>query len=156
MQCFLKLQNENIYLLIYLSKTPTKRRIGNMLNQLKLWTKKLKKQLFILYLAYKDERVSWYTKVFTACVVAYAFSPIDLIPDFIPVLGYIDDIIIVPLGIMLALKMLPTSVIEDCTIKAEELIQNERPKNWVAGSIIIIVWLLIFTWSCFTVFKLLN
>ncbi|AVX07721.1 hypothetical protein CS527_08335 [Bacillus sp. Y-01] len=127
-----------------------------MLNQLKLWAKKLKKQLFILYLAYKDERVSWYTKVFTACVVAYAFSPIDLIPDFIPVLGYIDDIIIVPLGIMLALKMLPTSIIEDCAIKAEELIQNERPENWVAGSIIIIVWLLIFTWSCFTVFKLLN
>ena len=127
-----------------------------MLNQLKLWAKKLKKQLFILYLAYKDERVSWYTKVFTACVVAYAFSPIDLIPDFIPVLGYIDDIIIVPLGIMLALKMLPTSVIEDCTIKAEELIGNERPKNWVAGSIIIVVWLLIFMWSCFTIFKLLN
>jgi uncharacterized membrane protein YkvA (DUF1232 family) len=127
-----------------------------MLNQLKLWAKKLKKQLFILYLAYKDERVSWYTKVFTACVVAYAFSPIDLIPDFIPVLGYIDDIIIVPLGIMLALKMLPASVIEDCTIKAEELIGNERPKNWVAGSIIIVVWLLIFMWSCFTVFKLLK
>ncbi|MEI4525604.1 YkvA family protein [Priestia megaterium] len=127
-----------------------------MLNQLKLWAKKLKKQLFILYLAYKDERVSWYTKVFTACVVAYAFSPIDLIPDFIPVLGYIDDIIIVPLGIMLALKMLPKNVIEDCTIKVEELIQNEKPKNWVAGSIIIIVWLLIFMWSCFIVFKFLN
>ena len=127
-----------------------------MLNQLKLWAKKLKKQLFILYLAYKDERVSWYTKVFTACVVAYAFSPIDLIPDFIPVLGYIDDIIIVPLGIMIALKMLPKNVIEDCTLKAEELIQNEKPQNWVAGSIIIIVWLLIFMWSCFIVFKFLN
>ncbi|MGE7716784.1 Protein of unknown function [Priestia megaterium] len=127
-----------------------------MLNQLKLWAKKLKKQLFILYLAYKDERVSWYTKLFTACVVAYAFSPIDLIPDFIPVLGYIDDIIIVPLGIMLALKMLPISVIEDCTIKAEELIQNEKPQNWVAGSIIIVVWLLILMWSCFIVFKFLN
>ena len=127
-----------------------------MLNQLKLWAKKLKKQLFILYLAYKDNRVSWYTKVFTACVVAYAFSPIDLIPDFIPVLGYIDDIIIVPLGIMIALKMLPKNVIEDCTLKAEELIQNEKPQNWVAGSIIIIVWLLIFMWSCFIVFKFLN
>ena len=127
-----------------------------MLNQLKQLAKKLKKQLFILYLAYKDERVSWYTKVFTACVVAYAFSPIDLIPDFIPVLGYIDDIIIVPLGVMLALKMLPISVIEDCTIKAEELIQNEKPQNWVAGSIIIVVWLLILMWSCFIVFKFLN
>ena len=156
MQCFIKLQNKSIYRLIYLSKNLTKGRIGNMINQLKQWAKKLKKQLFILYLAYKDERVSWYTKVFTACVVAYAFSPIDLIPDFIPVLGYIDDIIIVPLGVMLALKMLPISVIEDCTIKAEELIQNERPKNWIAGSIIIVVWLLILMWSCFIVFKFLN
>ncbi|PVC75572.1 hypothetical protein C2I27_00715 [Priestia megaterium] len=59
-------------------------------------------------------------------------------------------------SLMIALKMLPKSVIEDCTIKAEELIQNESPKNWVAGSIIIIVWLLIFMWSCFIVFKFLN
>jgi uncharacterized membrane protein YkvA (DUF1232 family) len=71
--------------------------------QLKSWAKKLKKQIFILYLAYKDKRVTWYAKLFTACVVAYAFSPIDLIPDFIPILGYLDDIILVPLGITLAL-----------------------------------------------------
>ncbi|MCM3772276.1 MULTISPECIES: YkvA family protein [Priestia] len=127
-----------------------------MFNQLRLWARRLKKHLFILYLAYKDERVSWYTKLFTACVVAYAFSPIDLIPDFIPILGYIDDIIIVPLGIMLALKLLPKSVIDECAIKAEEIIQNEKPKNWVVGSIIIIVWLFIFMWSCLAIFKLLT
>jgi uncharacterized membrane protein YkvA (DUF1232 family) len=127
-----------------------------MFNQLRLWARRLKKHLFILYLAYKDERVSWYTKLFTACVVAYDFSPIDLIPDFIPILGYIDDIIIVPLGIMLALKLLPKSVIDECAIKAEEIIQNEKPKNWVVGSIIIIVWLFIFMWSCLAIFKLLT
>jgi len=75
-------------------------------------------------------------------VVAYAFSPVDLIPDFIPVLGYIDDIIIVPLGIMFALKMIPERVIIDCSEKAEELMNKGKPKNWIAGSIIILVWCL--------------
>ena len=79
--------------------------------KIKAWAKNLKRQIFILYFAYKDERVPWYAKLFTACVVAYAFSPIDLIPDFIPILGYLDDVIIVPLGIMFALKMIPKNVL---------------------------------------------
>ncbi|MFP7736714.1 YkvA family protein [Priestia aryabhattai] len=111
---------------------------------MKILGQKVKKQIFILYLAYKDDRVAWYAKLFTAGVVAYAFSPIDLIPDFITLLGYIDDIIIVPLGIMLALKMLPKNVIDDCIIKAEDLMKNKKPKNWTVGSLIIILWLLIF------------
>jgi uncharacterized membrane protein YkvA (DUF1232 family) len=115
-------------------------------NTLKDWARKLKKQIFILYLAYKDNRVAWYTKVFTACVVAYAFSPIDLIPDFIPILGYLDDVIIVPLGIMLALKMQPKSVIDDCTVEAERLMKAEKPKNWIVGMLIIIVWCILFGW----------
>ena len=127
-----------------------------MLELLKSWAEKLKKQIFILYLAYRDERVTWYAKLFTACVVAYAFSPIDLIPDFIPIIGYLDDIIIVPLGIMLALKMLPKSVIEDCTVKAEELMKAGKPKNWIVGSIIIIVWCLIFVWIFIKFYKLFN
>lgn len=127
-----------------------------MFEQLKSWAKKLKKQIFILYLAYKDERVTWYAKLFTACVVAYAFSPIDLIPDFIPILGYLDDVIIVPLGIMLALKMLPKSVIDDCTVKAEELMKTGKPQNWIVGSIIIIVWCLIFVWIFIIFYKLFN
>lgn len=127
-----------------------------MLAQLKAWARKLKKQIYILYLAYKDDRVPWYAKVFTACVVAYAFSPIDLIPDFIPILGYLDDVIIVPLGIMLALKMLPQSVIDECTNKAEELMSEEKPKNWIVGLLIIIVWCLISVWIAIKLYKFLN
>ena len=77
-----------------------------MFKKIKTWARKLKRQIFILYFACKDERVPWYAKLFTACVVAYAFSPIDLIPDFIPILGYLDDVILVPLGIIIALKMI--------------------------------------------------
>lgn len=117
-----------------------------MLLKLKSWARKLKSQVFILYLAYKDERVPWFAKLFTFCVVAYAFSPIDLIPDFIPILGYLDDVILVPLGIMLALKMLPKTVIEDCTKKAEELMNQGKPKNWFVGLLVIIIWCLIFLW----------
>jgi uncharacterized membrane protein YkvA (DUF1232 family) len=127
-----------------------------MFEQLMSWAKKLKKQIYILYLAYKDERVTWYAKFFTACVVAYAFSPIDLIPDFIPILGYLDDIIIVPLGIMLALKMLPKNVIMDCTVRAEELMKAGKPKNWIVGSIIIIIWTFLFAWIFIKFFTFLN
>ncbi|MET1030410.1 YkvA family protein [Domibacillus tundrae] len=116
------------------------------MNRLKNWAKQLKRRLFVLYFAYQDERVPWYAKVFTACVVAYAFSPIDLIPDFIPILGYLDDLILVPLGIFLALKMIPEPVIADCEVKAEELIKNGKPKNWVAGAAVLFIWVLALSW----------
>ncbi|USG67380.1 YkvA family protein [Brevibacillus ruminantium] len=86
----------------------------------------LKRDAFVLYFAYKDHRVAWYAKLFAICVVAYAFSPIDLIPDFIPILGYLDDIILVPLGIWLALKYIPKEVLRDCRAKAQELILSTR------------------------------
>lgn len=127
-----------------------------MFKKIKVWARNLKKQIFILYFAYKDDRVPLYAKLFTACVVAYAFSPIDLIPDFIPILGYIDDVIIVPLGIMLALKMIPESVITDCEDKAEELMKKGKPKNWIVGSIIILVWGLLLIWGIITIYNLLN
>jgi uncharacterized membrane protein YkvA (DUF1232 family) len=127
-----------------------------MIKKIKAWARILKKQIFILYFAYKDERVPWYAKLFTACVVAYAFSPIDLIPDFIPILGYIDDVIIVPLGIMLALKMIPERVLTDCEGMAEELMKKGKPKNWIVGTIILLVWGLILIWGIITIYKLLN
>ncbi|WP_036737330.1 YkvA family protein [Paenibacillus zanthoxyli] len=116
------------------------------LERVKSKAREIKRNIFVLYLAYKDPRVPWYAKLFTILVVAYAFSPIDLIPDFIPVLGYLDDLIIVPLGITLALKMIPTSVIEDCKVRAEEIRKNGKPKNWVTGAIIILVWILLAIW----------
>ena len=126
------------------------------MEKIKAWAKNLKRQIFILYFAYRDERVPWYVKLFTACIVAYAFSPIDLIPDFIPILGYLDDVIILPLGIMFALKMIPKDVISDCEVKANEMMKNGKPKNWIVGSLIILIWSVIILWIILKVFHVLN
>ncbi|MFJ8262465.1 YkvA family protein [Rummeliibacillus sp. NPDC094406] len=119
---------------------------SSKLSKLKDYAKQLKQHLFVLYLSYKDERTPWYAKVVAICVVAYAFSPIDLIPDFIPVLGYLDDLILVPLGIYIALKLIPPHVIEDNMVTVKELIQNVKPKNWFVGSLFIIIWILFAVW----------
>lgn len=109
--------------------------------------RQLKTETYALYLAYRDPRVPWYAKVVAAAVVAYAFSPIDLVPDFIPVLGYLDDLVLVPLGIALALKMIPHEVLERCRERARaELDQDKaagRPVNWLAAGIIIGLWLVV-------------
>ncbi|WP_051556681.1 YkvA family protein [Alkalihalobacterium bogoriense] len=126
------------------------------MEKIKAWAKKIKQQLFVLYFAYKDERVPWYAKVFTICVVAYAFSPIDLIPDFIPILGYVDDVILVPLGILLALKMIPNEVILECEVKAKEMINRRKPQNWIVGSLIILLWSIIMFWVILKVFQLFS
>ncbi len=78
----------------------------------------LKQEIYALYLAYRDPRTPLAARIVTACVVAYAFSPIDLIPDFVPVLGYLDDLILVPLGIALALRLIPPEVMSDCRARA--------------------------------------
>ncbi|MBE5108589.1 DUF1232 domain-containing protein [Bacillus thuringiensis] len=119
----------------------------SIIQKMKKWARNLKKQLLALYLAYRDERVSWYAKLFTMLVVAYAFSPIDLIPDFIPILGYLDDLILVPLGVYLALKLIPKEVLEDCKRKVEERQTTSKPKNWITGIIIITLWTLVFVWA---------
>ncbi|MEW4283327.1 YkvA family protein [Priestia koreensis] len=126
------------------------------MKRMKLWAKKLKQHLFILYLAYKDDRVPLYAKLFTAGVVAYAFSPIDLIPDFIPIIGYLDDLVIVPLGIMLALKMIPQAVLADCEEKANEMMKNGKPKNWMVGLLVLVVWALFALWFSVTIYKLVK
>lgn len=118
---------------------------GNI-TRLKNYARKLKQDLFVLYLSYKDNRTPWYAKAVAICVVAYAFSPIDLIPDFIPILGYLDDLILIPLGISLAIKLIPTNVIEENRVMAEELKKNEKPKNWFVGILFILIWLSLATW----------
>jgi uncharacterized membrane protein YkvA (DUF1232 family) len=127
-----------------------------MFDKIKTWARSLKRQIFILYFACKDERVPWHAKVFTACVVAYAFSPIDIIPDFIPILGYLDDVILVPIGIMIALKMIPKNVLTDCEVKAEEMMKNGKPKNWIVGSLIVMIWVLIIIWAIRYIYRLKN
>jgi len=102
-----------------------------------------KSETYALFLAYRDPRVPWYARAFAACVVAYAFSPLDLIPDFIPVLGYLDDLILVPLGIALALKMIPATVMAESRVKAQAMLGQNRPLNWAVAGIIVAVWLLL-------------
>lgn len=92
-----------------------------MIATLKNRARTLKREAYVLYIAARDPRVPWYAKVFIGLVLAYAFSPIDLIPDFIPVLGYLDDLIVVPLGIALALKMIPPQVMADARQRAKTL-----------------------------------
>jgi uncharacterized membrane protein YkvA (DUF1232 family) len=101
----------------------------------------IKRDTYALYLACRDPRVPWYARVLAACVVAYAFSPIDLIPDFIPVLGYLDDLVIVPLGIALVLKMIPPIVLSES--RAQAAVAQGKPTNWTAAIIIVAIWLLL-------------
>ncbi|GAB4535869.1 MAG: hypothetical protein Kow0063_20680 [Anaerolineae bacterium] len=88
---------------------------------------------------------AWYARLFAACVVGYAFSPIDLIPDPIPVLGYLDDLILIPLGITVALKMIPPPILAECREKARIAIGQGQPVNRLAGVIVVILWLLLGT-----------
>jgi len=103
----------------------------------------LKIEIYALYLAYRDPRVPWYAKAFVALVVGYAFSPIDLIPDFIPVLGYLDDLVLIPLGVAVALKMIPEKIMEDCRIRSKEVMSKKKPINRVAAVVIICIWLML-------------
>ena len=110
---------------------------------------KLKLEVYALYIASKDRRVPWYARVVAVAVVAYAFSPIDLIPDPIPLLGYLDDLILIPLGIALVIKLIPAEVMQDCREKAALTMKAGKPKNWVAGGIIILIWVGLFAFTCY-------
>jgi uncharacterized membrane protein YkvA (DUF1232 family) len=116
---------------------------NGLLDRWKQWAKKLKVEVYAIYLAYKDPRVPMHARIFAACVVGYAFSPIDLIPDFIPVLGYLDDLILIPLGVWLALKMIPAEVLKECRERAGQLIHQGKPVNRKAAAVIIAIWLLL-------------
>lgn len=114
-----------------------------MIERIKKWAKKLKADLALLYLAYKHKLTPWYAKLLALVTVGYALSPIDLIPDFIPILGFVDDAILLPFLIWLSLKLIPKNVIELCREEAERVFADGRPRNYVAGGIIILIWLLL-------------
>src|SRR5690242_3683057 len=99
--------------------------------------RELKIEVYTMYLAYKDPRVPLNARIFAACVVGYAFSSIDLIPDPIPVLGYLDDLVLIPLGVMLARKMIPPTVLAECRDKAREVMKQGKPVNRIAAAIIV-------------------
>ena len=104
--------------------------------------RELKTETYALYLAYRDPRVPWYAKVLLAVVVGYALSPIDLIPDVIPVLGYLDDLVLVPIGITLALKMVPEAVMDECRETAREVMAEGMPVSRLAACVIVVIWVL--------------
>jgi len=114
----------------------------NMLEQLKSRARALKNEAFAVYLAAKDPRTPWYAKALIFFVVAHTFSPIDLIPDFIPVLGYLDDLIITPGGLWLAVRMIPPEVLAE----AREKVANsglERSVGYIGAVLIVVMWIVI-------------
>lgn len=117
-----------------------------MLDKLKQRARALKHESISLYVAVRDARAPWYAKIFAALVLAYAFSPIDLIPDFIPVFGYLDDLILVPAGIALAVKLIPREVMDEARLTASAK-DVERSVGWIGAGVIIFVWLLIAAWT---------
>lgn len=102
----------------------------------------LKKETFALYLACRHPRVPWYAKVLALIVVGYALSPIDLIPDFIPLLGYLDDMILVPLGIMLVIRMIPAEVLAECRQKSETTVGRMTRAGKIAAAVIVMIWIM--------------
>ncbi|KJC56753.1 membrane protein [Bradyrhizobium sp. LTSPM299] len=110
-----------------------------MLSSLKEWARNLKRDSYALYLASRDPRVPWYAKALAVAIAAYALSPIDLIPDFIPVIGYLDDLILLPLGIWLAVSLVPPDVMAECRIRASVTLQ--RPASRAGMIAIILLWI---------------
>jgi uncharacterized membrane protein YkvA (DUF1232 family) len=111
-----------------------------IVERLKAQAAGLKRDIVALYFAARDPRTPWYAKLVIVCVVAYALSPIDLIPDPIPVLGYLDDLLLLPLGIYVALRMIPQEVLAECRAKAGTT-SEKLPRNWWAGAAIVLLWL---------------
>ena len=106
----------------------------------KMRARQLQAEVYALYLAYRDPRVPWYAKAVAACVVGYALSPIDLIPDFIPVLGYLDDLVLIPLGIALVLRMIPPAVMDECRARAHAELVDGKPVSRAAAAVIVMIW----------------
>jgi uncharacterized membrane protein YkvA (DUF1232 family) len=118
--------------------------------------KALKKETFTLYLAYRHSLVPWYAKVLALLIVGYALSPIDLIPDFIPVLGYLDDLVLIPLGIMLVIRMIPAEVLAECRQKSETIVGRATRAGKIAAVVIILIWVLTAALVTWLIIKSVN
>ena len=120
-----------------------------MLARLKRWAAELRAQVVTLWFCRRDPRTPLSAKILAGVVVAYAFSPIDLIPDFIPVLGYLDDLVLVPLGIYLTIRLIPPPVWVDARREADAWLAQRRskPKSYWAAAFVIVVWLALAYWG---------
>lgn len=112
-----------------------------LLEKLRQRARRLKAEVFALYLAARHPDTPWYAKLLIVVIVAYALSPIDLIPDFIPIAGYLDDLVLIPMGIALAIRIVPPQVLAECRARAQEVAVNGKLAGRVAGAIIAVLWL---------------
>jgi uncharacterized membrane protein YkvA (DUF1232 family) len=109
-------------------------------NRLKNWALRMKRDTLALYLASRDPRVPWYAKAMAMTTAAYAFSPIDLIPDFIPVLGYVDELLILPIFIWLTIRLVPPDIMTELRAEADRRMSGTRPRNMTGAVVIILIW----------------
>ncbi len=115
--------------------------MGRVLQRLKQRARRLEAEAYALYLAARHPGTPWRAKLLAAAIVAYVFSPIDLIPDFIPVLGYLDDLILVPLAMLLAIRWIPPLILAECRARAAQTLSADRPSGKIAAAVIIVLWL---------------
>ena len=118
--------------------------------------RQLKTEIYALYLAYRDPRTPLFAKIFAGIIVAYAFSPIDLIPDPIPILGLLDDLILLPIGIAIAIKIIPEPVLAECRENARQVMEQGKPINKTAAAVIVAIWILFFLLAAALVLRFLN
>lgn len=116
------------------------------MRRLQSWARALKRDLLVVYLAIRDPRTPWYARALAAVVLAYALSPIDLIPDFVPILGYLDDLILVPLGLALLIRLVPPEVLADARAMARQTDQPHLPSNRLAALGIVLIWVAAAVW----------
>lgn len=109
------------------------------IERLKSWARALKRDVVALWIGARDPRTPWIAKLIAGAVAAYALSPVDLIPDFVPVLGYLDDLLIVPLGMALAIRMIPPALMVEFRALAAE--RGKRPRSYAAATMIVLAWL---------------
>jgi uncharacterized membrane protein YkvA (DUF1232 family) len=112
-----------------------------MWDRLKAWARGMKRDTLAIYLAGRDPRVPWYAKAMALATAAYAFSPIDLIPDFIPVLGYLDELVILPICILATVRLIPPEVMEELRDEADRRLSSGRPRSVTGAVVIVLIWL---------------
>ena len=110
-----------------------------LLSRAKQWARTIKRDVHALWFAARDPRTPWYAKVLALAVAAYALSPIDLIPDFIPVIGYLDDVAIIPLGVLLVVRVIPPEVMDEC--RASAAAAASSPVSRVAAGVFVAIWI---------------
>jgi uncharacterized membrane protein YkvA (DUF1232 family) len=126
-----------------------------MLTTLRQRARAIKRDTLALYLAARHPDTPWYAKALAVLIVGYALSPIDLIPDFIPVLGYLDDVILLPAGIFLCIRLIPAHVLDDCRAEAAARFAEGKPTSRIAAVVIVLIWLALlvlasaWTWRTF-------